>query len=53
MHKQKRNIIKHKIPVVRGYIKRNVILSKQTWFRVGGPAELFFKPADEIDLIKF
>lgn len=38
---------------IRGRIKANVLLSQYTWFQVGGPAEVFFKPADVDDLILF
>ena len=31
----------------------NAPLSQLTWFRVGGPAEILFKPADQDDLIFF
>ncbi len=35
---------------VRGRLVPNQPLSEITWFRVGGPAQLFFQPADEADL---
>lgn len=35
---------------VRGKLVPNQPLSEITWFRVGGPAQLFFQPADEEDL---
>lgn len=35
---------------VRGRLVPNQLLSEITWFRVGGPAQLFFQPADEADL---
>ena len=41
------------LPEVRGRISTNVELAKLTWFRVGGPAEVLFRPADEVDLIDF
>ena len=37
----------------RGKLEANVTLSKSTWFRVGGPAEVMFWPADIDDLIVF
>ena len=37
----------------RGRIESNVELSKSTWFKVGGPAEVMFWPADLDDLIDF
>ena len=38
---------------VRGRLIPNQPLSEITWFRVGGPAQLFFQPADEADLAYF
>ena len=38
---------------VRGKLVPNQLLSEITWFRVGGPAQLFFQPADEDDLAYF
>ena len=38
---------------VRGRLVPNQPLSEITWFRVGGPAQLFFQPADEADLAYF
>ena len=38
---------------VRGRLIPNQPLSEVTWFRVGGPAQLFFQPADEDDLAFF
>ncbi len=41
------------ISKVRGRLIPNQPLSEVTWFRVGGPAQLFFQPADEEDLAFF
>jgi len=38
---------------VRGRLVPNQRLADITWFRVGGPAQLFFLPADEADLAHF
>lgn len=38
------------LPEVRGRYSTNENLAQSTWFRVGGPAEVLFKPADEEDL---
>lgn len=38
---------------VRGSLAPNAPLADQTWFRVGGPAEVLFKPADADDLAAF
>ncbi len=42
-----------RLPHVRGRIETNAELSKSTWFRVGGPAEVMFWPADLRDLTDF
>jgi UDP-N-acetylmuramate dehydrogenase len=42
-----------RLPNVRGRIEVNADLSKSTWFRVGGPAEVMFWPADLADLSSF
>ncbi|WP_102866892.1 UDP-N-acetylmuramate dehydrogenase [Pseudovibrio exalbescens] len=38
---------------IRGRLVPNQLLSAVTWLRVGGPAELLFQPADELDLSTF
>ncbi|SNY94370.1 UDP-N-acetylmuramate dehydrogenase [Cohaesibacter sp. ES.047] len=38
---------------VRGRLQSNFDIAPYTWFRVGGPAQLFFNPADEADLAFF
>ncbi|MGE3622866.1 MAG: UDP-N-acetylmuramate dehydrogenase [Bdellovibrionales bacterium] len=43
----------HRLPRTRGKLTPNEPLADQTWFRVGGPAEILFKPADEDDLAYF
>ncbi|MFO1127991.1 MAG: UDP-N-acetylmuramate dehydrogenase [Rhodospirillales bacterium] len=42
-----------RLPAVRGRYAENVALAPITWFRVGGPAEVVFRPADEADLAGF
>lgn len=42
-----------RLPRVRGRLTADAPLAPQTWFRVGGPAEALFKPADEEDLAEF
>jgi UDP-N-acetylmuramate dehydrogenase len=42
-----------RLPSVRGEYRENVPLSQHTWFRVGGPCEVMFRPADEEDLVAF
>jgi UDP-N-acetylmuramate dehydrogenase len=38
---------------IRGALQPSYDLTDFTWFRVGGPAELLFQPADEADLATF
>ncbi|TDX63186.1 UDP-N-acetylmuramate dehydrogenase [Methylosinus sp. sav-2] len=40
-------------PELRGRLAANEPLAPLTWFRVGGPAQLLFSPADEADLAYF
>jgi UDP-N-acetylmuramate dehydrogenase len=42
-----------RLPTVRGRYSENVSLAGITWFRVGGPAEVLFRPADRDDLMSF
>ncbi len=42
-----------RMPDLKGRLSANVMLSSITWFRVGGPAQLLFTPADETDLAYF
>lgn len=42
-----------RLPKVRGRLVENAPLAPLTWFRVGGPAEVLFKPADIGDLTSF
>ena len=42
-----------RLPKVRGRLTENAPLSGITWFRVGGPAEIMFRPADRDDLADF
>ena len=42
-----------RLPAVRGSYRANVNLGQYTWFRVGGPAEILFRPADADDLAAF
>ncbi|MFN0217973.1 MAG: UDP-N-acetylmuramate dehydrogenase [Hyphomicrobium sp.] len=41
------------MPELRGRLIANAPLSEITWFRVGGPAQALFSPADEADLAYF
>jgi len=42
-----------RLPKVRGRLTENAPLAGLTWFRVGGPAEAMFRPADREDLAQF
>jgi UDP-N-acetylmuramate dehydrogenase len=42
-----------RLPQVRGNYRENASLAATTWFRVGGPAEVLFRPADRDDLAAF
>ncbi len=37
-------------PGLRGRLVANAPIAETTWFRVGGPAQVLFSPADEEDL---
>jgi UDP-N-acetylmuramate dehydrogenase len=45
--------LKARLPALRGRLMANAPLSDITWFRVGGPAQVLFTPADEADLAYF
>lgn len=38
------------LPELRGKLTANAPIADVTWFRVGGPAQVLFQPADEADL---
>jgi UDP-N-acetylmuramate dehydrogenase len=45
--------LKAAMPKLRGRVLANEALAPLTWFRVGGPAQMLFTPADEDDLAYF
>lgn len=45
--------LKAAMPELRGRLLANQSLAEFTWFRVGGPAQVFFMPEDENDLAYF
>jgi UDP-N-acetylmuramate dehydrogenase len=45
--------LKAAMPELRGRLTANQRLAELTWFRVGGPAQVLFAPADEDDLAYF
>ena len=42
-----------KLPIVRGKYKENYKLAHLTWFKVGGAADVLYKPVDEDDIANF
>ncbi|WP_341913150.1 UDP-N-acetylmuramate dehydrogenase [Ferrovibrio terrae] len=42
-----------RLPAVRGRLSAQAALAEITWFRVGGAADVMFRPADRDDLIAF
>ncbi|MDE1152958.1 MAG: UDP-N-acetylmuramate dehydrogenase [Micavibrio sp.] len=51
-HKFQRGLLE-KLPRVKGRLSENAAIGHMTWFGVGGPAEVLFKPEDKEDLINF
>jgi UDP-N-acetylmuramate dehydrogenase len=47
------NDLLRRLPPVRGRLTADAPIGPLTWFRVGGPAEVLFRPADEEDLSDF
>lgn len=45
--------LRDRLPPVRGRYRACVAISQLVWFRVGGPAEVVFRPADRDDLADF
>ena len=45
--------LRARVPGLRGRLIANTPLSDITWFRVGGPAQVLYTPADEADLALF
>jgi UDP-N-acetylmuramate dehydrogenase len=45
--------LKSAMPELRGRLLANESLAPLTWFRVGGPSQILFTPADEDDLAYF
>ena len=42
-----------RLPAVRGKYKENYNLAHLTWFKVGGAADVLYKPFDEDDIADF
>jgi len=49
----RQNRLIERLPAVRGRLTADAPLAAITWFRVGGPAEVLFKPEDAEDLAAF
>jgi UDP-N-acetylmuramate dehydrogenase len=47
------NLLFPQLPPGRGRLTADAAIGKQTWFGVGGPAEVLFRPADLPDLSAF
>ena len=45
--------LKAQMPQLRGRLLANQSLATVSWFRTGGPAQAFYLPEDESDLIYF
>jgi UDP-N-acetylmuramate dehydrogenase len=53
MAKDLKGDLERALPDLRGTLTAGQKLSELTWFRVGGPAEVLHRPADEADLAYF
>lgn len=53
LHQDNADTLLSRLPEIRGRYSEGSLLSKVTWFRVGGPAEVLYKPADLADLQAF
>ena len=47
------NRLSAQLPAARGPLTPNALIGKQTWFGVGGPADVLFRPVDAADLAAF
>jgi len=47
------DVLMRRLPPVRGRLTPDAPIGPMTWFRVGGPAEVLFRPADAEDLAVF
>ena len=51
--RRKNQSVLNRLPPVRGELKTNENMARYAWLRVGGPAEVLFRPADVEDLQNF
>ncbi|NNE84292.1 MAG: UDP-N-acetylmuramate dehydrogenase [Alphaproteobacteria bacterium] len=52
-NRQRPHELLEQLPAVRGRYEPQAPIARYTWFRAGGPAEIFFRPADVTDLANF
>jgi UDP-N-acetylmuramate dehydrogenase len=53
MTQLKQNSVFENLPSIRGRYSFGHLMAQTTWFKVGGAAEIFFRPADTEDLCYF
>lgn len=46
-------VVRALVPGLQGQVSANASMKPFSWFRTGGPAQLLFEPAGEIDLVEF
>ncbi|MDA0656895.1 MAG: UDP-N-acetylmuramate dehydrogenase, partial [Proteobacteria bacterium] len=51
--RRKNQSVLNRLPPVRGELKTNENMARYAWLRVGGPAEVLFRPVDVEDLRNF
>lgn len=51
--KQTPPVLIERLPPVRGTLEADAPMARFTWFKVGGPADVLFQPADADDLAQF
>lgn len=50
---EERDTLLNSLPIVRGKYRENYAIGPTTWFQVGGPCEVFYRPEDIEDLKEF
>lgn len=46
-------VVRALVPGLQGQVTANASMKPFSWFRTGGPAQLLFEPAGELDLVQF
>jgi UDP-N-acetylmuramate dehydrogenase len=46
-------VVRALVPGLQGQVTANASMKPYSWFRTGGPAQLLFEPAGEVDLVQF